>query len=428
MGQVMQQQVYSVGELTALVKQTLDKEARLRHAAVVGEISNFRHYPSGHMYFTLKDRDSRLKCVMFRRENARLNFQPADGLAVVARGDVSVYVASGEYQLYVRELLPAGDGALAAAFEQLKQRLATEGLFAEERKRALPALPRAVGIVTSVKGAALRDILSVTWRRYPDMPVIVAGALVQGEEGPDSVARAMASFKNHPEVDVLIVGRGGGSLEDLWTFNDERVARAIAASPIPVVSAVGHETDFTIADFVADKRAATPSAAAELVVPDKHSLLHGVSGLEGRARFGLERRLERFRLRLDTLTQRSVLARPEDLFRERRQRLDEGMLRAERALQVRLDGAGRGLAAAAAKLEALSPLATLARGYAIPREPATGRIVRRAEDVNVGDEMAILLSDAEVLTTVHTISPRRSDDGPVGDDGSGPGKGDKPDA
>lgn len=402
-----QAQVYSVGQLTALVKQTLDREPRLSNAAVEGEISNFRHYPSGHMYFTLKDSDSRLRSVMFRRENSRLTFKPADGMAVVARGDVSVYVASGEYQLYVRELLPAGHGALAAAFEQLKQRLAAEGLFAEERKRPLPLLPKAVGIVTSVKGAALRDILSVTWRRYPDMPVIVAAALVQGEEGPDSVVRAIRSFADRPDVDVLIVGRGGGSLEDLWTFNDERVARAISASPIPVISAVGHETDFTIADFVADKRAATPSAAAELAVPEKAVFRRSIDALADRVRMSLERRLERARLRLHTLADRSALSRPDELMRERRQRVDDNLLRAERVVQMRLDASGRRLAAAAAKLEALSPLATLARGYAIPRRPATGQVVRAGGDVAVGDELAVVLADAQLLTRVEAVQLRR---------------------
>lgn len=402
----MQQQVYSVGQLTALVKQTLDGEPRLRHAAVEGEISNLRHYPSGHMYFTLKDRDSRLKCVMFRRENARLTFRPGDGMAVVARGEVSVYIASGEYQLYVREMVPAGHGALAAAFEQLKQRLAAEGLFAEERKRPLPALPRVVGVVTSVQGAALRDILSVAWRRYPDMPVVVAGALVQGEEGPDSVVRAIEALGRRGDVDVLIVGRGGGSLEDLWTFNDERVARAIVASPVPVVSAVGHETDFTIADFAADRRAPTPSAAAEMVVPDKAALLRGVETLHNRIGMAVERRLERARLRLHTVAERSVLARPDELFRERRLRVDDGLRRAERVLQRRTDGAGRQLAAAAAKLEALSPLGTLARGYAIARMPATGRVVRRGADVAAGDELAVVLTDAEVTATVRSVTPR----------------------
>lgn len=407
----MQQQVYTVSGLTSLVKNTLDAEPRLRQAAVEGEVSNFRHYPSGHMYFTLKDSDSRLRCVMFRRENARLTFQPEDGMAVVARGEVSVYMASGQYQLYVRQLLPAGHGALAAAFERLKQRLAAEGLFAEERKRPLPALPRAIGIVTSLRGAALRDVLSVAWRRYPDMPVVVAGALVQGEGGPDSVVEAIASLTDRSDVDVLIVGRGGGSLEDLWTFNDERVARAIAASPIPVVSAVGHETDFTIADFVADKRAATPSAAAELVVPDKGALLETITGLEGRGRFAMERRVEGLHLRLRTLAERSVLARPEELFRERRQRIDDRMLRAERVIQARMDEAERALAGAAGKLEALSPVATLARGYAIARDPKTGRVLRQGEDVSVGDTVHVVLADAELRTTVDEVT-------------SGPGQGD----
>lgn len=413
---MQQAQVYSVAQLTALVKQTLDNEPRLSNAAVAGEIYNFRHYPSGHMYFTLKDDDSRLRCVMFRRDNARLAFAPADGMAVIARGEVSVYVASGEYQLYVRELSPAGDGALAAAFERLKQRLAAEGLFAEERKRPLPTLPRAVGVVTSLKGAALRDILSVTWRRYPDMPVVVAGAVVQGEEGPSSIVAAIETIGTIAEVDVLIVGRGGGSLEDLWSFNDERVARAIAAAPVPVISAVGHETDFTIADFVADKRAPTPSAAAELAVPEKSALRRTIDTLVTRGRLHVENRLEKSRLRLHTLAERSVLARPDELVRERRQRLDDNLMKAERALRTALDKGGSRLAAAASKLEALSPLATLARGYAIAHDLRTGQIVRSGVSVSPGDTLALAFVDADVITRVETVNGRgrRGEDGANG--------------
>ena len=271
-------QIYSVRELTAMVKERLTSDPRLAGVAVLGEISNFKHHSSGHMYFTLKDEHSRLRCVMFRRENMRLRFRPADGQAVIAKGDVSVYEAAGDYQLYVREMVPAGHGELALAFEQLKQKLAAEGLFDEERKRPLPVLPRRIGVVTSPEGAALRDIISVTRRRFPNMPILLAPAVVQGEEGPDSVVRAIRLMNEHGGVDVLIVGRGGGSLEDLWTFNDERVARAIAASRSPVIAAVGHETDFTIADFVADKRAPTPSAAAEMGVPYKRALLAHIQG------------------------------------------------------------------------------------------------------------------------------------------------------
>lgn len=398
-------QIYSVRELTAMVKERLTSDPRLAGVAVLGEISNFKHHSSGHMYFTLKDEHSRLRCVMFRRENMRLRFRPADGQAVIAKGDVSVYEAAGDYQLYVREMVPAGHGELALAFEQLKQKLAAEGLFDEERKRPLPVLPRRIGVVTSPEGAALRDIISVTRRRFPNMPILLAPAVVQGEEGPDSVVRAIRLMNEHGGVDVLIVGRGGGSLEDLWTFNDERVARAIAASRIPVISAVGHETDFTIADFVADKRAPTPSAAAEMAVPDKRALLAHIQGQYERLQSGVRRRIEQGRSRLRLLESRPVLARPGELLLEYRQRVDDAEERSGRAARDMLDQRERALAAAAGKLDALSPVATLARGYAVARRADTGQVVRRGGQVAAGDELLIRVVDAELTASVKAVAP-----------------------
>jgi len=395
--------VYSVTEVTAIIKERLVTDPRLTDVAVAGEISNFKHHTSGHMYFTLKDERSRLRCVMFRRENMRLRFRPADGQAVIARGDVSVYEASGDYQLYVRELVPAGYGELALAFEQLKAKLAAEGLFDEARKRPLPAVPRGIGVVTSLQGAALRDIISVTRRRFPNMFILVSPAIVQGEEGPESVVRAIERINAYGRVDVLIVGRGGGSLEDLWTFNDERVARAIAASRIPIISAVGHETDFTIADFVADKRAPTPSAAAEMAVPDKRALQAYLNSLIQRLHTAMRRRLEAARSRLELLAGRPELTRPHELLRERRQRVDDLEERAQRLLKDVLEHNARLLAAAAAKLDALSPLATLARGYAVPIRPDTGRIVRSGSEVAPGDALRLRMADAELDTVVQRV-------------------------
>lgn len=402
-------QVYTVRELTAVIKHRLTSDPRLTGVAVTGEISNFKHYPSGHMYFTLKDDRSRLRCVMFRRENLRLRFRPEDGQAVIAQGDVSVYEASGEYQLYVRELVPGGHGELALAFEQLKAKLAAEGLFDESRKRPLPALPRRIGVVTSLKGAALRDIISVTRRRFPNMPILVASAVVQGEEGPESVVRAIELMNVHAGVDVLIVGRGGGSLEDLWTFNDERVARAIAASRIPVISAVGHETDFTIADFVADKRAPTPSAAAEMAVPDKRALVSHLRGQYERLYAGVMRRVEQGRTRVRLLESRPVLARPAELLRERRQRVDDAEHHVRRHVQDLVERHARALAATVGKLDALSPLATLARGYAVVRRTDSGRIVRRGSEVTAGDQLLVRLHDAELSTAVEDVAPLKED-------------------
>ncbi|MCL4516400.1 MAG: exodeoxyribonuclease VII large subunit, partial [Firmicutes bacterium] len=283
-------QVLSVRELTRLVKEAVESRPALQNVLVKGEISNFKHHSSGHMYFTLKDEGARLRCVMFRTRNVMVKFQVADGMSVIAAGSVGVYEGSGDYQLYVEELFPAGAGSLHLAFEQLKKKLEAEGLFAPEHKRPIPACPRKVGVITSPTGAAIRDIITVARRRFPNIHLVIAPAIVQGEAGPASVVAAIELMNRLSDVDALIVGRGGGSIEELWTFNDEAVARAIYSSAIPVISAVGHETDFTIADFVADRRAPTPSAAAEMAAPDKAQL----SGLLGSYRTRLRQALHRW--------------------------------------------------------------------------------------------------------------------------------------
>ncbi|OUM94003.1 MAG: exodeoxyribonuclease VII large subunit [Firmicutes bacterium ZCTH02-B6] len=402
---LFEQQVLTVQQVTRIIRERLTSDPRLVGVAVRGEISNFKHHGSGHMYFTLKDAHSRLRCVMFRSDNMRLRFRPEDGMTVIAQGDISVYEAAGDYQLYVRALVPAGQGELALAFEQLKQKLAAQGLFDPARKRPLPLLPRRVGVVTSLHGAALRDILSVIRRRFPEMPVLIAPAIVQGDEGPESVVRAIELINRCPDVDVLIVGRGGGSLEELWTFNDERVAWAIARSRIPVISAVGHETDFTIADFVADKRAPTPSAAAEMAVPEAHVLRHTIGSFLVRLEAGVRRRLEAGRVRLDLLSRRPALSRPWDLIAQRRQRVDDVLLAAARAVQQRIAAHERQLAFLAGKLDALSPLATLARGFAICRRQDTGEVVRSGRQVQPGTPLTIRVQDAEVWGRVEQVVP-----------------------
>ncbi|MGB4266440.1 MAG: exodeoxyribonuclease VII large subunit, partial [Limnochordia bacterium] len=262
-----QPQVITVSELTKMIKAQLE-QPQFSSIAVQGEISNFKHHTSGHMYFSLKDEGSKIKAVMFRSRNARLTFAPQDGDTVIVVGSLGVYEPNGEYQIYADQILPMGVGALHLKFEALKQKLADEGLFALERKKKVPFLPRKIGIITSPTGAAVRDCISVIRRRYPKMDVLVIPAVVQGEAGPASIVAALEQAGKRGDLDVIILARGGGSIEELWCFNDEDVARAIAACPIPVISGVGHETDFTIADFVADLRAPTPSAAAEMAVPD----------------------------------------------------------------------------------------------------------------------------------------------------------------
>jgi exodeoxyribonuclease VII large subunit len=383
----------TVYEVTRIVKSLIEETPPLRDLLVTGEISNFKHHSSGHMYFTLKDSKSRLRCVMFRGHNSRVRFRPEDGLTVIVRGSIGVYEASGDYQLSVREMHPAGQGALFLAFEQLKKKLEAEGLFAEERKRPLPYLPRTVGVVTSPTGAAIRDIISVLRRRNPAVGILLTPCLVQGAGGPASVVAAIELMNKARLADVLIVGRGGGSLEELWTFNDEAVARAIAASAIPVVSAVGHETDFTIADFVADRRAPTPSAAAEMVVPERAVLLRQTTEHRTRLDGAVRRLLSSRRDRLQLLSASPALVRPSDRIDQLRQQVDDLARVAEDNLMRRFSADQARLQTLLAKLDSLSPLATLARGYSICQLAETGDVVRSISQVQVGTHLEVRVDD-----------------------------------
>ncbi len=392
----------SVSELTNQIKAALTQPA-LQSVAVQGEVSNFLHHRSGHMYFSLKDTHSRIKAVMFRGRNQRLSFTPKNGDTLIALGSVGVYEPNGEYQLYVDMLFPQGIGDLHLAFEDLKAKLEAEGLFDPGRKRSLPLLPRRVGVITSPSGAALRDILHVLRRRHPGVNVLLFPALVQGEEAPESLVRALSLAQN-TDVDVLIIGRGGGSFEELAAFNDEGLARAIAQSDIPVVSACGHETDFTLADFVADCRAPTPSAAAELVVPLREELLAAVTSMRNRMVSALRRRIDSERRYLGQLQHSPVLARPEHMFRQRRQRLDElwtSLGRFQRSALVLRRGK---LAAAVGKLESLSPLNTLARGYSVCQN-GRGEIVRQAKQVSLGELVYLTLQEGSLSCLVEERKP-----------------------
>jgi len=443
--------VWTVAQLTRRIRQAL--EGALPAVAVEGEVSNLKAAASGHLYFNLKDRDAQIRCVMFRAAAQSLRFRVEDGLQLVARGRITVYEQRGEYQLQVALLEPKGAGALQLAFEQLKKKLEAEGLFDEARKRAIPFLPRRVGIVTSPQGAAVRDMLNVIGRRFPSMPVLIAPALVQGEQAAREISAAIALLNRRAKeqkIDVIIVGRGGGSVEDLWAFNEEVVARAIAASKVPVISAVGHETDFTIADFAADLRAPTPSAAAELAVPNRADLMATVHGWRRQllrlAATELRRMLERY----DHL--RSRLGSPEQQVRQAQQRVDDlrermgkalahhrrhlGQRHAQarelllgyrpdrliplwrreaRTLQRRLGPALRRHAArlreraegAIARLDAVSPLATLARGYSVVSD-TQGRLVRSVEQVRSGDAIDVRLSDGAFGAAVRDVRKSES--------------------
>jgi len=431
----------SVTDVTARIKSILEKE--FFGVWVEGEISNFTRHSSGHWYFSLKDESASLRCASFRLQNRLMKFRPADGLHVQARGRLSLYEPRGEYQLIVEQMEPVGLGALQLAFEQLKTRLAAEGLFNSERKRPLPLLPRCVGVVTSPTGAAIRDILRVIRRRNDGLRILIAPARVQGEGAVHEIVRAVRMLSARPEIDVLIVGRGGGSIEDLWAFNEEAVARAIARSRVPVISAVGHETDVTISDFVADLRASTPSAAAEIVSAARDDLKARVSRLQSdlvrivshrlsdsrSVLFELERsrgfetlrnRLQLALQRIDhslSAMERSINRRVRDrqsILKTLTARLSEAdiarSLAAKRARLTGLDGRLQSVAysdvsrlrerasIAAGKLDALSPLKVLGRGYAIAFD-VRGRVIKRAEDVERGERLRVRVSDGEMDCT-----------------------------
>ncbi len=391
-----EQPFLTVSELNEIVKRTL--ETNIDAVWVVGEISNLRIPPSGHYYFTLKDEKNQIAAVMFRRQGGNLRFAPENGMAVLCFGRVGLYPVRGDLQLYVDSMEPRGQGALYLAFEQLKKRLAAEGLFAEERKRSVPYLPAAIGIVTSDKGAALQDMLRIIGDRFPDRRIVICPVKVQGEGAAQEIAAAIEGLNRWGNVEVMIVGRGGGSLEDLWAFNEETVARAIFDSAVPVISAVGHEIDFTIADFVADRRAPTPTAAAEMVVPKRADLSEQVTMLQDALWRNIERKLESAREEWRGLVKR--LSDPGRKLREHQQRLDELSVDLMRRLQQRLRESKDELATVAGRLEALSPLAVLDRGYSIAHKLPEERIVKDAASLRLGDRLRITFAAGKAVCRV----------------------------
>ena len=441
--------VCTVGELAMRIKAQL--EDQFPAVWVEGEISNLRIPSSGHAYFTLKDDTAQLRCVLFRGRGRRVAFQPEDGMQVLAFGGLDVYLARGEYQLVVELLEPKGVGALQLAFEQLKRRLEAEGLFDAARKRPLPPFPRTIGIVTSPTGAAIRDMLHVIDRRFADLRILITPVRVQGEEAPGEIVAALRDLQAVEDLDVIIVGRGGGSIEDLWAFNDERVARAIAGCRVPVISGVGHETDFTIADFVADLRAPTPSAAAEVVVQEKLQVARALVSLYEALKQAMASRLERDRERVEVLGKRRVLTDAARALRDLYRRVDELTSRLTRAVRgserqathrlslarnalrslnpvariangtvllAQLSGRLASAAvhsvkvsqhrfdAAVGRLDSLSPLAVLGRGYSLTRLLPSGVIVRDAAQTRPGDAVEILLHQGAVEARVERLKER----------------------
>ena len=384
--------ILTVRELTQHIKNIIDQDYLLANVWVKGEISNFKAASSGHFYFTLKDNYSTLKVVMFRSKSRSLVFSPANGMAVTARGYVSVYERDGTYQFYAEEIEPDGAGALHLAFEQLKERLQSEGLFDPKYKKALPLLPRRIGIVTSPTGAAVRDMVEIIRRRWSGLKIILVPVLVQGECAPQEVARGIQLLNEWGKLDLIIIGRGGGSMEELWAFNTEVVARSIYNSKIPVISAVGHETDYTISDFVADARAATPSMAAEMAVPDKREMARYIQALNSRLYSALNEKAAKFRQRISACLAGRVFTRPADVIcGTRQQNLDLLNHRLNQGILNMTGKKEKQLAILAGQLQALSPLATLARGYSICTTPDGKHVINEADSVEIGERLALRL-------------------------------------
>ena len=392
--------VFSVSQINEYIKMTLEASPVLRDVWLRGEISNFKsNYASGHMYFSLKDAGASIRAVMFRGYSGRLKFRPESGMTVIVHGKISTYTVSGDYQIIIDDMQPDGAGALAIAFEQLKRKLEAEGLFAPERKKPIPPFARTVGVITSASGAALHDIINVSGRRCPSARIIIYPAYVQGELAPQSLVGGIRFFNNRQKVDLIIIGRGGGSMEDLWCFNDERLARAIAESEIPVISAVGHEVDFTICDFVADRRAPTPSAAAEIAFPDTREILGRIAHLKSRADSLQSRRVYLLESRLDALRKSAELHSPKNQLDEKSARLIRMRERLDSLVKSAYDASDAGFRTLCARLEGVNPLSVLSHGYAMVQSE-DGAIVSSVDDVSVGSKISVSLADGRISAQI----------------------------
>jgi len=395
----MDNRILSVTELNTYIKAIVEEDVILSRVYVRGELSNYKVYPSGHHYFTMKDETGALKCVMFKGSASKLAFRPENGMKVIALGRVSVYERDGAYQLYVSSITPDGIGDLSVAFEQLKAKLNEEGLFDPKHKKPLPKYPTRVAIITSSAGAAVRDMIRVSGKRWPMARLMVLPVRVQGAEAPAEIAGAIKYANRFNVGEVIITGRGGGSIEDLWAFNDERVARAIYASEIPVVSAVGHEPDVTISDFVADVRAATPSNGAEIVFPDVADVRNSLSNASVRIEKAMHTKLEKLSLRLEDLSGRRVMREPGAYIDDRRVQLDLNLERLCAAAGIKLNSARQNYVKLASALDAMSPLKVLGRGYSIARN-GKGEIIRSSSSVKSGEHITIRFLSDELGCTV----------------------------
>ena len=396
--------VLSVSQLNRYIKMNFDADENLANIFISGEISNFtNHYRTGHLYFTLKDDSAAVRAVMFNSSAKRLKFMPEDGMKVIARGRVSVYEASGQYQLYVDDMQPDGVGALNLAYEQLKEKLQKEGLFSELHKKPLPPYPEKVGVITSPTGAAVRDIINVLGRRFPYAEIVFCPVLVQGDGAHLQLTDAVNLFNSERAADVIIIGRGGGSIEDLWEFNDEGLARAVYNSEIPVISAVGHETDFTICVFVADMRAPTPSAAAELAVPDANELQYALSALKNRMFLNVSSGIADRRSRLEYLTSKGALKSPDEMLSNRSQRLDTAFSKMLSSYENRIGGKKVEFISAATALSKLDPMSVLMRGFAFVSDKS-GKNVSSSQALAKGDKINVRFHDGSAACEVKEIT------------------------
>ena len=396
--------VLSVSQLNRYIKMNFDADENLANIFISGEISNFtNHYRTSHLYFTLKDDSAAVRAVMFNSSAKRLKFMPEDGMKVIARGRVSVYEASGQYQLYVDDMQPDGVGALNLAYEQLKEKLQKEGLFSELHKKPLPPYPEKVGVITSPTGAAVRDIINVLGRRFPYAEIVFCPVLVQGDGAHLQLTDAVNMFNSERAADVIIIGRGGGSIEDLWEFNDEGLARAVYNSEIPVISAVGHETDFTICDFVADMRAPTPSAAAELAVPDANELQYALSALKNRMFLNVSSGIADRRSRLEYLTSKGALKSPDEMLSNRSQRLDTAFSKMLSSYENRIGGKKVEFISAATALSKLDPMSVLMRGFAFVSDK-NGKNVYSSQALAKGDKINVRFHDGSAVCEVKEIT------------------------
>ena len=397
--------VYTVSDVNRIIKQMIETRAEFFNIQLRGEVSNFRRYASGHCYFTLKDKNSVIKAVMFRGRAAELKFLPKDGDQVLAIGRIGVYERDGIYQLYVDIMIASGAGDLMVAYEKLKQKLEQEGLFAAERKREIPAQPQKIGIITSQSGAAIHDIITVSKRRSPGVKLVFFPVKVQGEDAGGEIVKAINFMNKHKLADVLIVGRGGGSIEDLWAFNEERVVRAIASSEIPIVTAIGHETDFTLADFAADRRAATPSQAAEIVVPNIWELLRNLEQLNQRNSRAVTALIERNENKLLEISNALVLKEPDRWLADKKITVDNFMNRIFLSINRIQQNSEHKYALLLTRLDASSPLNIMSRGYSIARK-ANGTIIKTIDAVQIGESIETVTTDGFILSAVTTVKRR----------------------